>query len=108
MKRLQAVFALIRPKSTDKPAVRVLQERGVEICEGDLEGSEDELVKALYDIDVVISCVGALQQQDQISLANAAKKAGVKRFVPCGFITVAPPGGIMRLRDQVSHYCLLP
>lgn len=90
----------------DKPAVRVLQERGVEIREGDLEGTEEELVKALYDIEVVISCVreSATQQQDQINLANAAKKAGVKRFVPCGFGIVAPPWGIMRLRDLVRHY----
>jgi methylmalonyl-CoA mutase cobalamin-binding subunit len=94
----------------EKPAVRALQELGVEICEGDLEGSEEELVKALYDIDVVVSCVreGITQQQDQKSLANAAKKAGVQRFVPCGFGTVAPPGGIMRLRDLVSHYRHLP
>lgn len=79
-----------------------MQEQGVEIREGDLEESEEDLVKALAEIDVVISCVGAPQQQCQIPLANAAKKAGVKRFVPCGFITVAPPAGVMLLRDQVS------
>jgi uncharacterized protein YbjT (DUF2867 family) len=90
----------------DKLVVGVLQKRGVKIREGDLEGAEEELVKALYDMEVVISCVreSATQQQDQISLANAAKKAGVKRFVPCGFGVVAPPGAIMRLRDLVRHY----
>lgn len=57
-------------------------------------------------MEIVISCVreSARQQQSQISLANAAKKAGVKRFVPCGFGVVAPPGGVMRLRDLVRHY----
>lgn len=68
----------------------------------DLTGSEESLAEALTDIDIVISCVGPAEQQDQIPLAKAAKKAGVKRFVPCGFITVAPPGGIMWLRDEVS------
>lgn len=68
----------------------------------DLRGSEDSLAEALTDIDIVISCVGPAEQQDQVPLAKAAKKAGVKRFVPCGFITVAPPGGIMWLRDEVS------
>jgi hypothetical protein len=68
----------------------------------DLRGSEESLAEALKDIDIVISCVGPAEQQDQIPLAKAAKKAGVKRFVPCGFITVAPPGGIMWLRDEVS------
>jgi uncharacterized protein YbjT (DUF2867 family) len=88
----------------NKPAVENLRERGVELRKGDINGPEAELVKALHDIDVVISCVGALQQLDQVSLINAANKVGVKRFVPCGFITVTPPGGIMRMRDQV---CLL-
>jgi nucleoside-diphosphate-sugar epimerase len=36
----------------------------------------------------------------QLPLVDAAAKAGVKRFVPCAFITVCPPGGIMNLRDQ--------
>ncbi|OQD84177.1 hypothetical protein PENSOL_c131G06012 [Penicillium solitum] len=47
-----------------------------------------------------IDWVGPAEQQDQIPLAKAAKKAGVKGFVPCGFITVCPPGGIMWLRDE--------
>ena len=68
----------------------------------DLKGPEESLTEALEGIDVVISCVGPAEQQDQIPLAKAAKRAGVSRFVPCGFITVAPPGGIMWLRDEVS------
>lgn len=66
-----------------------------------MKAPEDELVAALEEIEVVISCVGPAEQQDQIPLAKAAKKAGVKRFVPCGFITVCPPGGVMWLRDEV-------
>jgi hypothetical protein len=31
----------------------------------------------------------------------------VKRFVPCGFITVAQAGGVMELRDQVRGYLTL-
>ena len=89
-----------------KPAIVALQERGAHIRRCDLRGSEDSLVDALSGIDVVISCVGPSEQQDQIPLAKAAKKAGVKRFVPCGFITVAPPGGIMWLRDEVSTFFL--
>lgn len=58
-------------------------------------------MEALSGIDVVVCSVGPPDQRSQIPLANAAKIAGVKRFVPCGFITVAPPGGIMWLRDEV-------
>lgn len=50
---------------------------------------------------MVISAISASSQLAQLALATAAKQAGVKRFVPCGFITVAPPGGVMELRDQV-------
>lgn len=52
----------------------------------------------------MISTITAGSQLAQISLIDAAKKAGVKRFIPCGFITVAPAGGVMKLRDDV---CLL-
>src|SRR5438045_1649031 len=86
-----------------KPAIKALQERGAIIRTADLGASDEDFTRIVADIDIVISCVGAAQQQDQITLANAAKKAGVKRFVPCGFITVAPPGGIMWLRDQAGY-----
>ncbi|CAL5871408.1 uncharacterized protein PFLUO_LOCUS5658 [Penicillium psychrofluorescens] len=94
------VYALVRPVSAHKPAVARLQERGVQIRKCDLKASEEELIEALADIEVVISCVGPAEQHDQIPLAKAAKRTGVKRFVPCGFITVAPPGGVMWLRDE--------
>ncbi|KAA8647012.1 aromatic alcohol reductase [Aspergillus tanneri] len=91
---------MVRPRSVQKPAILALQERGVQIRRCDLRSSEETLVDVLTGMDVVISCVGAAEQQDQITLAKAAKKAGVQRFVPCAFITVAPPGGIMWLRDE--------
>ncbi|KAL3481821.1 hypothetical protein BJX99DRAFT_131302 [Aspergillus californicus] len=94
------IYCLVRPRSVQKPAIAALQEKGAHIRKCDLKSSEEELEQALEEIDVVISCVGSAEQQDQIPLANAAKKAGVKRFIPCGFITVAPPGGIMWLRDE--------
>ncbi|KAJ6110742.1 hypothetical protein N7486_002977 [Penicillium sp. IBT 16267x] len=94
------VIALVRPISVHKPAIVRLQDRGIAIRKCDLKASEEQLVEALAEIDVVISCVGPAEQQDQIPLAKAAKKVGVKRFIPCGFITVAPPGGVMWLRDE--------
>ena len=99
------MIALVRPISVHKPAIIKLQERGISIRKCDLKAPEEQLIEALADIDVVISCVGPAEQQDQIPLAKAAKKVGVKRFIPCGFITVAPPGGVMWLRDEVR--CLV-
>ncbi|KAL2013598.1 hypothetical protein VTN00DRAFT_1123 [Thermoascus crustaceus] len=94
------VYVLVRRASLRKPALLELQKRGVMVREGDLRAPEPELLNALSGIDVVVCSVGPADQPDQIPLARAAKKAGVKRFVPCGFITVAPPGGVMWLRDQ--------
>lgn len=54
----------------------------------------------LAGVDVLISAISAHQQLQQKNLADAAKIAGVKRFLPCAFTTVAPPGGVMMLRDH--------
>lgn len=37
----------------------------------------------------------------EIALANAAKEAGVKRFIPSGFGPSCPPTGVLILRDFV-------
>ncbi|KAJ7137577.1 hypothetical protein C8R43DRAFT_1019729 [Mycena crocata] len=94
------IEALVRPSSLDKPQVKKLVELGVKIRVADLDGSVEELADVLNGIDLLISAIGATAQLAQMNLATAAKKAGVKRFVPCGFITVTPPGGVMALRDS--------
>ncbi|KAJ7035521.1 hypothetical protein C8F04DRAFT_1342400 [Mycena alexandri] len=94
------VEVLVRPSSTTKPAVKALAERGVNIRVADITGPIEDLVKVLSGIDVLISVIDAGSQLAQIQLATAAKEAGVKRFIPCAFITVAPPGGVMALRDS--------
>ena len=102
------LVALTRPASVSKPANQALKQRGVEIRPVDLRASQETLVEALKGIDVVISAITAMEQLEQIPLATAAKTAGVKRFVPCGFITVCPPGGVMSLRDSVCGSSLVP
>jgi hypothetical protein len=98
------VVALIRPASVSKPFVLKLKERGVEVRIGDATDSIEVLVAILKDIGVVISAISAGSQLAQLALVTAAKQAGVKRFVPCAFITVARAGGVMELRDQVRSY----
>lgn len=94
------IFALTRPTSVNKPQLVELQQRGIVVRPCDLTAPEEELTRALDGIDVVISSVGPSDQDAQINIATAAKAAGVKRFIPCGFITVCAPGGIMYLRDE--------
>ncbi|KAI2620768.1 NAD(P)-binding protein [Hypomontagnella submonticulosa] len=93
------ITALTRPTSVNNEANKVLQGRGVHVVAADLTGPKEDLVKLLSGIDVVISCIVFSALKDQIPLAEAAKEAGVKRFVPCDFATPAPRG-VMALHDQ--------
>ncbi|KAF7342887.1 Glycoside hydrolase [Mycena sanguinolenta] len=94
------VEALVRPASVGKPEVQNLAAQGVKIHVVDISGPMDQLIRVLTGVDVFISAIDAMGQRAQLGLVKAAKSAGVKRFVPCAFITVAPPGGVMALRDS--------
>lgn len=82
-----------------KPANVALKEKGVQLRALDLEASGESIVAALKDIDILLSAIGPRDQLAQIPLAIAAQKAGVKRFVPCGYAT-AMPVGVHMSRDQ--------
>ncbi|KAI3542032.1 isoflavone reductase [Colletotrichum filicis] len=97
---IMKITALIRPSSLEKPEVKALEKRGVKIATVDLSGPEDEIANQLTGHEVVVSAIVADKLLDQIPLANAAKKAGVKRFVPCFFGTVMPGRGMLWFRDQ--------
>lgn len=93
------ITALTRPSSLNNAANNELKSRGVRVVAANLTGPQEDLIQILTGIDVVISCIVYTNLDDQIPLAEAAKKAGVKRFVPCDFSTPAPRG-VMLLRDQ--------
>ncbi|KAM7196691.1 hypothetical protein V8F33_006031 [Rhypophila sp. PSN 637] len=94
------ITALIRPPSMQKPAVAELAKRGVRVVSADLTAPQEELVRLLTGIDVVISAIYIAELKSEMLLADAAKAAGVKRFVPCFFATVIPPKGVTMLRDM--------
>lgn len=81
-----------------------LRKQGVRIVAADLKGPEEDLVSLFKGADVVISSIAATALLDQIPLADAAKKAGVGRFIPCTFATACPPAGVMKLRETVSKH----
>jgi len=95
----QEVSALVQPSSVDKPAVKALVSRNISVVIADLQGPLDALVKAIKGYDTIISCIGPHAQLAQLPLVDAAAQAGTKRFVPCGFITVCPPHGVMKMRE---------
>lgn len=98
----QDIKALIRPSSAQKPEVKDLLKRGVKILVADISSPVEELVPLLHGVDIFISAISGMALLEQMGIVTAAKRAGVKRFVPCGFATVCPAGGVMRLRDHVS------
>ncbi|PYH48761.1 isoflavone reductase family protein [Aspergillus saccharolyticus JOP 1030-1] len=92
---------LIRPNSATKPSVQALTtQRGIPGRIVDLDGPEDELVPALAGVDILIVTVGPALVAQQKKLVWAAKRAGVQRFVPSSYITIAPPRGAMLLREM--------
>ncbi|KAH7144397.1 hypothetical protein B0J13DRAFT_555122 [Dactylonectria estremocensis] len=93
------ITGFVRPASIDKSEVQNIKQQGVAIVPFDLEAPHEELVKALTGQDVVISCIIPFAADAQNALADAAKAAGVKRFVPSYFGPISPPDGVMALRE---------
>ena len=104
----QRVAGLTRPSPNARPDVDALVTRGVAIHSIDwVLGSSPALVKAFTGVDIVISCCNWQTLLQQKHLIDAAKDAGtVKRFIPCDWGTVCPPG-VMALEDWVRHPCSL-
>ncbi|CEI70058.1 hypothetical protein FVEN_g10621 [Fusarium venenatum] len=99
--------AIVRPASINKPEIEHIKKQGISVVPINLENSHDELVKTLTGQDVVISGLVPFSPAPEIALANAAKEAGVKRFVPSSFGPSCPPAGVMILREfkeiVISH-----
>ncbi|OAQ97461.1 hypothetical protein LLEC1_03549 [Akanthomyces lecanii] len=93
------IVAFVRPQSIFKPANLRIEQKGVQVRVLDLKAPENTVVAALEDIEILISAIGPREQLSQIPLVIAAKKAGIKRFVPCAFAPVLPVG-VHRSRDE--------
>ncbi|KAL7414113.1 hypothetical protein BDY24DRAFT_387670 [Mrakia frigida] len=84
------VKMLTRASSIESPAVHELAALGIPIVEVDYD-SPSSLASALSGVDVVISGLAGGGFAAQIPLAQAAKEAGVKLFVPSEFGPCLPP-----------------
>lgn len=103
----QRLAASVRPNSVHKPEVSSLEDLGVEIKQLDWQTASAAELDALFEgVDTVISTCYFSAIPDQKLLVDAAKRTGVKRFIPCDFATPAPPG-VMMLHDTVSTEPLL-
>ncbi|KLO11935.1 NAD(P)-binding protein [Schizopora paradoxa] len=94
------VIVGVRPASLSKPAVSKLKERGVEIRAVELTADGAEAIDAaLKGVDIVVSTIflGAIDKQ--VYLADAAKRVGVRRFVPCDWASCCVRG-VRKLFDE--------
>ncbi|KAM3709584.1 hypothetical protein ACJW31_02G182700 [Castanea mollissima] len=82
-------FALVRENTASNPEksklIESFKSSGVTLLHGDIYDYES-LVKAIKQVDVVISAVGIQQTADQVNIIAAIKEAGnIKRFLPSEF-----------------------
>ncbi len=77
-----------------------LREHGVEIRAIELSNSPAELDAVLKGVDTVISTTFITEIDKQVRLADAAKRVGVKRFIPNDWATPCVRG-LRKMFDQV-------
>ncbi|KAM0321855.1 hypothetical protein ACHAQA_009860 [Verticillium albo-atrum] len=92
------ITALTRASRLNSDSTNALRERGVRIAKVNVNGPRKDLVNVLNGTDVLISAVIHSAIHEEIPLIEAAKEAGVKRWVPSFWSTPAPRD-IMMLRD---------
>lgn len=81
--------------------MEAIKARGINIVIGSLADSLDDLVTVLRGYDTIINAISAATpQQLVLALTDAVAQAKPKRYVPCSFATICPPGGVMALRDD--------
>lgn len=91
-----------------KPEVALLRSLGVHIDTVDWQLADHaELERLFSGVHIAISTIHCGQGfiLDQKKLVNAAKEAGVQRFIPCDFCPICP-SGVTKLQDEVSRRLL--
>ncbi len=100
---MQEVKALVRLASLEKEDTLALKARGVTIVPADFTGPVEELTKLLVGTDIVLCTIFSEAVAEQINLATAASAAKVGRFVASWWGPVAPPRGLLSMRDLVCR-----
>lgn len=94
------IISLTRPTSVSNAANAALSSLGLIIRPFSITSPHETLVSSLKGVDILICCMsGAEEMLQQIPLANAAKEAGVSRFIPSAWLPIVPQGGVHIFRD---------
>jgi hypothetical protein len=90
----------VQPSSATKPAVQALLTQNIKAVFLDLNQPTHVVANGIKGYDIVLSAIGFRSRAAENALVDAVAIAGTSRFVPCAFASVAPPGGILGLRDE--------
>jgi hypothetical protein len=102
--KLQRLATSVRSASLSKPQVTSLRALGIDIRASDWQTDGPEVLDQLFsESDIVISTVNSEARLDQKILVDAAKRADVKRFIPCNFGIARVPGIIDVSNEVKSH-----
>ncbi|KAL4990012.1 isoflavone reductase family protein [Aspergillus falconensis] len=96
-----SVTSLTQEVSVNNRANQHLMEKGVKIVAYDLGGPREKLVGQLKEIHVLISCNAWEHLHLQIRWIEAAKEAGMKRFVPSERVGPAPRGIRQNSKNEI-------
>lgn len=99
-RKSQKVTSFTRHSSLKSEANQKLEKQGVQVEGYDLSQPRDILVNQLKKINVLISCITWEHLSHQIPWIEAAKEAGVARFVPSEWVGPAPLG-VIDIKDKV-------
>ncbi|XVF15784.1 hypothetical protein REPUB_Repub09cG0186400 [Reevesia pubescens] len=107
-------FVLVRERTVSDPEksklIQSFKGSGVTLLYGDIYDRES-LLRAIKQVDIVISTVGTQQLADQVRIIEAIKEAGnVKRFLPSEFgmdadrvHAVEPAASIFRIKAKIRR-----
>jgi len=101
---VQKLTTFARPSSVDKQEYVSLKKRGATVVPADMTTINEDMIEAMRDADVVIctAILDTFSATPMNNFATAARKAGVKRFVPSLFGPCAPGRDVTWLREIVS------
>ena len=97
---VQTITSFTRESSVNSQRNQRLKAKGVCIVGYDLSCPHQKLVNQLKDVDVLISCITWEHLDLQLPWIEAAKEAGVKRFVPSEWVGSCPKG-VHWIKDHV-------
>lgn len=93
-----------RPSSISKPNIEAFRAKGASVVPIEISSAtHDQLKELMKGADTVISVLVYTQLQLQRKLVDAAKEAGIKRFIPCDFGTTGKRGW-RELYDEVCFW----